>query len=322
MKWIVKAGLSGIFAMILISLFSYVWDFSGSHIVSKTGVTDYTWEPYQRKASMDEGFAWLRMDENGYNNALLSGGKEDILLMGSSHMEAVNVASDENAGYLLNKLLPEYYTYNIGMSGHTIYNCFNNLESVARQYPSEWVVMETDRVELEVDKMRAVINGEFPHIKSYDSGILYYLQKYVPGMKVVYNRITDWICMEETSEKISDKDTLPDYRYINILAEFLSSGVEKLNEGQRLLIVYQPRTEIDENGEYVSTADDKYSEIFRQQCEIYDIEFINLSRNFEELYLSEHILAHGFYNSAVGEGHMNVAGHKVFAEQVAQVIGR
>jgi hypothetical protein len=43
---------------------------------------------------MTEGFSWLKMDDSGFNNVAFDDvGSEqpDILLMGSSHMEAVQV---------------------------------------------------------------------------------------------------------------------------------------------------------------------------------------------------------------------------------------
>ena len=105
-------------------------------------------------------------------------------------MEAVNIASNKNAGYLLNELLPQY-TYNIGMSGHTIYNCVNNIKDAAAAYPSDWIVLETADVELSITDMKSVIDGTYPHIKSYDSGVLYFLQKYSPAVKSIYKAVDD-----------------------------------------------------------------------------------------------------------------------------------
>lgn len=318
--WIVKAGIAGVLAIAILSLFSYGYSYSGVHIVSKTGVTDYKWEANQRKASMTEGFAWFRMDENGYNNTFPKNDKIDVLLMGSSHMEAVNVASDKNAGYLLNELLPGY-TYNIGISGHTLYNCINNLQNAAAEYSPDWIVIETDRVALESDKMQEVIDGKFPHIKSYDSGLLYYIQKYAPGVKLIYNQLSNWIHMEKAVYEIIESEDISE-NYINILDEFLATATGAMNNSQKLLIVYQPQTAIDESGKYISTSEDKYSKIFKQRCENAGIEFIDLSEEFETLYTTENILAHGFSNTAAGEGHLNEDGHKIFAEQVGAVVGR
>ena len=95
-----------------------------------------------------------------------------------------------------------------------------------------------------------------------------------------------------------------------------------MTNSQKLLIVYQPKTAIDESGKYLSTSEDRYSEIFRQRCKSIGIEFVDLSEEFEALYTTEHVLAHGFSNTAAGEGHLNETGHKIFAEQVEAVVRR
>lgn len=323
-KWIIKMVFSGILSVILLSGMCMFYGLSGIHITSTTGANDYTWEPNQRKANMTEGFSWLNMDEAGYNNTYPASSKGtttgkdvDILLMGSSHMEAVNIASNKNAGYLLNELLPQY-TYNIGMSGHTIYNCVNNIKDAAAAYPSDWIVLETADVELSITDMKSVIDGTYPHIKSYDSGVLYFLQKYSPAVKSIYKAVDDWAGMdemtaEETKEEIDSAD------YTAILELFLEKAVSSLGD-QKILIVYQPKTSIDSSGAYISTADNEYSIIFKECCEAAGIYFLDLSEEFERLYETEQILAHGFCNTAVGEGHMNEAGHRVFAEEAAAVI--
>ncbi len=45
-----------------------------------------------------------------------------------------------------------------------------------------------------------------------------------------------------------------------------------------------------------------------------------MTASFIKLYEQNHILAHGFINTAVGEGHLNKYGHKAIAEAVAAVI--
>lgn len=157
----IKVGISGILAIVLLSLFTLFYNNSGVHIRNPSGATDYTWEPNQEKANMTEGFAWFRMDENGFNNTVKNT-KEgiDILLMGSSQMEALVVNPEENTGYLLNCLLPNLYTYNIGISGHVIYNCVNNMEHAVSVYqPEKYVILETNSVELSIENMKKVIGG-------------------------------------------------------------------------------------------------------------------------------------------------------------------
>lgn len=156
-----KIIIASVISIAILSLFTLIYNYSGVHIRNSSGATDYTWEPKQWKTTMIEGFAWFRMDENGFNNILTSEKKPtDILLMGSSNMEAIEVAAYESTGYLLNQMLPELYTYNIGMSGHVIYNCVNNMENAVNFFsPGKYVVLETNSVKLQSDDMKKVVWG-------------------------------------------------------------------------------------------------------------------------------------------------------------------
>ena len=68
------------------------------------------------------------------------------------------------------------------------------------------------------------------------------------------------------------------------------------------------------------TQDDNEIALFSQLCEENDIIFVDVTPMFEKLYEEQHILAHGFTNTAVGVGHLNAYGHGAVAEAVAQAI--
>lgn len=315
-KWTIKAVTAGFLAILLVTFFPYFYSYSGIHVVNASGATDYVWEPRQRKAEMEEGISFLQMDGNGYNNYPTSKDSNvDNLLMGSSHMEAVNVSQTKNTGYLLNQLI-RGNTYNIGILGHTIYRCVKNLDAAVEEYHPTNIIIETNCVALDVEEMQQVINGEMGVIPSYDSGVLYYLQKYVPGIKVLYNQLSDWMSQDSRAVEMEGEEK-PD-NYDAVLNEFLSKVASSLEADQHLLIVYQPETRIDCTGSYISTVGD--SDVFREACAAHGIDFLDFSEPFEALYNEEYTLAHGFVNTAVGEGHMNEAGHRVFAEKAAEYI--
>ena len=83
---------AGAISLVLLSIFSIIYGLSGIHISNSSGATDYKWEPYQFKSTMIEGFACMKLDEYGFNNPNCSFiTPVDVLIMGSSHMEAVNI---------------------------------------------------------------------------------------------------------------------------------------------------------------------------------------------------------------------------------------
>ena len=82
-------------------------------------------------------------------------------------MEALQVAADENTGYLLNNSLPDKSTYNIGISGHDIYRVVDNVDNAVLVYqPEEYLVIETATVILDEDEMKQVIEGTAKKIPS------------------------------------------------------------------------------------------------------------------------------------------------------------
>lgn len=240
-------------------------------------------------------------------------------------MEAVNVGRAENAGALLNTLIPEYKTYNIGISGHTIYHCVNNLEDALSYYqPTKYVVIETDRIALDPAMMESVINGGFAHIASYDSGWMYTVQKMVPAVLPVYRQLENWRAASArqpanafAAERESQAD-ISEKEYREVLDRFMGE-IKRLCGDREVLILYHPQTRIDAAGNFI-TEDQTAADEFRSACENNGLHFIDMEADFKVLYEDNHILAHGFTNTAVGEGHLNRYGHRVIADKVINTI--
>lgn len=325
--WIGKAIAAGIGALIVLSLFCLVYSYDGVHITNQTGATDYTWEKNQLKSNMKEGFAWFTMDSYGFNNQEENAYHEpDVLLMGSSNMEGAQVKASENAGALLNQMLPEYKTYNIGMSGHTLYRCVDNLEKALKTHsPQKYVVLVTDSVDLSIEEMQKVIDKEAEPIPSYDSGLMYHLQK-IPAVKVIYKQISDWIYMQGGSsfQESSDNDDSEKENtdaYTAVLKEFLNQASKLVKEQEiPLIIVYQPPQMIEEDGSIAYTHSEEKLELFQKECAAQGIPFHDMTDDFTKLYEEEHLVAHGFSNTQAAGGHLNKYGHKLISEAIVSEI--
>lgn len=323
--WFLKVLAAGIISLAVLSVISFFYSHTGIHITNTTKATDYTWLPNQRKNNMKEGFAFIQMDENGFNNIEPYNDKIDILLMGSSHMEACQVRQNENCSSILNNLLPEYYTYNIGISGHTIYRITDNIKNALNKYkPQKYVLIETSTIELDSFEMKKVLSGESSGIKSYDSGILFYLQK-IPSFKPLYNQLEIWLTTKAKSGTPSDSPSVEkiiiDDEYRKILFDFLSiiSSESKVN-GVTPVIFYSPSESLSKDGSIAFQTNSEFLEVYKETCESLDIIFIDMSETFAEMYNEEKTLAHGFLNTAVGVGHLNKYGHRVIAETIAEEI--
>ena len=326
LRWTAKAVIAGCAALTLLSAVTAIYSFTGVHVTNETGATDYRWEANQYRANMTEGFSWFRMNADGFNNSFSRSDVDgtDILLVGSSHMEAANVAADRNTGYLLNQSLPGYITYNIGISGHTIYQCVNDLQDAINCYlPSEYIIIETDRIEMDEGMMQAVLAGSLGRIPSRDSGPLYLLQKGIPCFLPLYRNLENWKSASvirnagETAEFSGEEHEKNDSYY-----ETLDGFLEKIRlaaGNTKVILFYHPQTIIGGDGQ-LPEPDTAASEAFGKLCARHGITFLDMYDDFERLYREEHKLAHGFANTAVGYGHLNEEGHRLTAQRLAAEI--
>lgn len=320
-------------SLLLLTLFTLLYNQTGVHIKESTGATDYKWEPRQLKTTCDEGFAFMRMDTNGYNNRgeYRPEKRIDVLLMGSSQVEALHVAQAENLASRLNDYHSEYYTYSIGTSGHTVYHCVNNLKAAYDTYhPEKNIFLVIDEIQMSEVKMKSVIEGTWKRIPSYDSGMAYHVQKAIPTVKALYKKVEDWQKNEKRAKRRKVKTNIPPSNdsqicteeYERVLHCFLAKALEGLDgeKACRLIIIYQPPTRIDRDGNWVNPVSASRRECFARNCEKLGIEFVDMTSPFEELYRQERILAHGFANTAIGVGHLNTHGYRIMAEELASFL--
>lgn len=323
--WILKAIIACMIALGILSIFVCIYHYEGVHVDNSGNGTDYKWESHQLKSQMTEGFSWFLMDGNGFNNEIITSDTVDILLMGSSHMEACEVPQEKNVGSLLNAEISNMTTYNIGIGGHTIYRCVDNIADAIQTYrPEKFVIIETDRVKLDMNSMKEVVEGNAPAIPSYDSGIMYCLQK-IPAVKLLYSQISNWIDSESNDNKNplapnSSTSNMEEYR--ECVARFLQKAVDATSETEcRIVIFYQPPTKLMPDGTIdYGEKDEAYLNIFSEVCMELGIEFLDMTDGFQKLYSEKFILAHGFSNTSIGEGHLNESGHRVIADELKKMI--
>lgn len=270
---------------------------------------------------MEEGFSWLSMDSNGFNNVEPIHTSIDVLMMGSSHLQAVNVPSDKNTTFLLNQSFSDIYFYNIGVAGHEIYNVVNNINAAIETYnPTRYVIIETSIVNLNEDTMQQVISGDFVRIKSYDKGLIYLIQKNVPLVKSLYKAVEDWRSSGEHIKEPAISSTIDTDTYYRTLCTFLEIAKTACDDQVQLIICYQPATELDDQGNMICVTDSDSLSLFSRACEENGIVFIDMTDDFQKAFQERSVMPHGFMNTAVGAGHLNEAGHKMIADRVATTI--
>ena len=322
--------IAGVIALAISSMFVLIYNYSGTHIANPSGATDYKWMPGQYKAGWSEGINYMHMDENGFNNLSSDIADIDILLMGGSHMEAVQFGTEYNAGSLLNDYIPNLKTYNIGMSGHQILNCLSNVEAAIDEYnPSGYVVIQIGDVNVTTEDLQATLDGTLPDIPSYDSGIMYRLQR-IPALKVIYKQLTDKLSIDRSSgysdseeiqaSEISAKQDQMDEKIV-IFSQLFDQKNKICDEnGVKLLIVYTPKVEVDTDGSLYRADDEAWISALKKSASNAGVTMIDCFDAMKEEYDTSYSLPFGFNNATMGSGHLNKTGHKIVAQEIARII--
>lgn len=324
LKALGKIVVSGIIAFVILTLFCFFYYNIPAHNANRDGSTDYKWEANAFYSRGTEGFAWGKTNNEGFTNMFDydDGMKIDILIMGSSHMEAYQVDMGQSTASKLNALLENETVYNIGVSAHNFLTCAGNLRAALNKYrPTKYVVIETASVSFSDKAITRAINEKTAELPSNDGGITGMLQKN-PYLRLIYRQIKDYKNLQaeeaESPEATAGSDTAASESLLDGLLQKMSVWAEEYST--KIIIVYHPGINIASNGTIELIADQNAIALFQRSCENNGILFLDMSDRFKEEYNSSYILPYGFSNSPVGKGHLNKYGHAMIAEELHDLI--
>lgn len=320
--WLLKAILAGVTAFAILTGFCSLYYNMPVHHDTTDGATDYSWDRNKFYSRATEGFAWGKTNNEGYLNPFdySENDEIDILVVGSSHMEAYQVAMDESTAAVLGKLLPGNTVYNIGTSGHDFLVCADNLSAAVAKYnPTRYVLLEISSLQYTDEQLISAISGDVPHLSSSDSGIIGLLQKN-PFLRLMYSQFQSYAAPAGTAPanshpvpQVTGKETL----YNELISKLHNTVCQN---GAQLIIVYHPHLSIKENGEAYIADDPQLSTFFSDICQKNGVKFLDMSSTFMNAYQSTHTLPHGFINTTVGSGHLNKDGHAMIAHAIYKLI--
>jgi hypothetical protein len=319
-KNIFKFVFAGITAFLFLNIFCFVYYNLPVHVTTKTGVTDYSWETHAYYSKMTEGFGHGKMNNEGFNNIrdYLSQ-PIDILLMGSSHMEGLNVPQNATTVALLNKLFVKKYIYNIGTSGHNFSHIVNTLETAIQFYkPNEYVIIEIGSLRFNVQALEESINGTLRRIPSYDNKIMFFLQK-IPYLRLLYSQYKNFTGKGD-EEDFQQSDIAFDMGKLSVALDGIMKKLYMVEKEHniKIIIFYHPHFTLNTNGSIFENT--TYQETFENACNKNNILFVNMADVFIEEYNTNYTLPHGFSNTAVGSGHLNKNGHMLIANELFRQI--
>ena len=323
--WILKAIAGGVIALLALNAFSMLYYNVPVHYTNPDGSTEYKWESSTFYSKGTEGFAWGVTNNDGFNNLrdYTPGEKIDILLMGSSHIEGFNVAQDENAGAVLNTLFDgEKYTYNIGTAGHTMLYCIKHLAAALDTYePGEYVVIETNTVELAPEDIDAVLSGTLADIPSQSGALITLMQK-LPYLRLLYTvQFKGTAGAADAADTEAAEAPAAAQEPAAALSPLLGMVADVCSKrGVQPVIVFDPTVYVDGQGNAYTDADPECLAAFESICAEKDIVFVDLTEAYTGEYAESCRLPYGFANTTPGAGHMNKVGHRLFAQELYETI--
>lgn len=321
--WLLKAGVSGFIAFTILTVFCILYYNVPVHDDTIDGATDYSWEHNKFYSRATEGFAWGQTNNEGYLNTFDYSKNQtiDILIMGSSHMEAYQVAMHESTASVLGNLLPDHTVYNIGVSGHNFLVCADNFTAAIDKYkPSKYVVLEMSNLLYTDEQLTTAINEAVPDLSSHASGVIGTLQKN-QFLRLLYTQLeafNDNLEFSDNSDIVIPTTNRGSEKLYDELLEKLSNTASQ--SGAQLIIVYHPHLKINQDGSASALIDGELAVFFEDVCKRNNISFLNMSSHFVRCYEEAHILPHGFSNTSVGSGHLNKNGHEMIADAVYKLI--
>lgn len=299
-----------------ISLFIY---YVPVHYNNEKEYTDYVWEDKTLYIRSDEGIGFGKTNNEGFMNANDYDGEIDILLMGSSHMEAQNVPMNKTTSSLMNEYMPELETYNIGISGHSYKVIVNNLDKALNNYKPKYVILEISNLLVSDNYLYSILNGDVEKKESNSNGIVGLLQR-VPFFRLSYTQLSK--LMEGSSFTI-DEANVENVEF-NLNEELTDELIKYIKEiadryNTKVIMMYHPTVKINKIGEMIIDTKEVSNE-YKNICEKNGIYFLDMTDRFLKEYHESYIVPNGFINTAIATGHLNEDGHRMIADELTKLI--
>jgi len=326
--WAVKAAFAGAVAFGVLNILCMFYRVVPNYVSGAKGMTTSARKPNQRYVSFTEGFGHGRVDKNGYINPpeFAEHDTHDVVIMGSSHMEALQLPQEEITVSLMGAKFGELRLYNVGFTGHNFLTCTKYLQRVIQVEMPKYVVMETMFLNFDSETARLALSEDKPRTSSPDNKPrrrMIQLPKlpYVDLLRFQWHgghqfrggtlRDNLWTRADQTLEIMHPEQ----------LAGVIDQIGRTAGENDvRLIIMYHPALAINDDGSATPKTNPDDLRFFADACSEAGITFVDMTDIFLKAYADDHVLPHGFANTRIGTGHLNADGHRMIAEELSRVI--
>ena len=325
-KQILKVMVSGIIALIILSMLSMVYYNPPLGLPQPDKITNYRHMENVRWSAMLEGAGYGKIDQLGYNNMYYNNCTDpDIVFVGSSNLEAFQVPADSNFVHLLNQKLAEddaasndFACMNIGISGHFFNIVASNFRNVVEKYKdAKYFIIETGNVRFGADEIEKMLTEKDSN--PYEgSGKLSMAVRGVPFVKLLLKKVA-----ELNEGNTDNQKQTPSAEDMELYKEKMSEVLDKIaklsaEKNAKTMILFHSRFQV--IGDEIQIEHDaEYLKAFRECCEENGVEFIDVTPRFISEYQNTYKLPYGFSNTTPGAGHLNKWGHKLIAEELYHI---
>ena len=326
-----KCMIAGIISIVLLSLLSLIYYNPPVATPQPDWTTNFKYKENSKWSFMLEGVGYGTTDELGYNNAYYTDcSQPDIVVMGSSHLEALQVPQNANCVYLLNEkfdkdTLPDndFKCLNLGVSGHALEVSFSNFEYVTEKYKSaKYIVIETSNVEFSPTMLDEIAEGKF-HAPEEEKGFVEKLVQKSPYLRLMYKKINE--ANTAKNKTVPESNGGNDDDNINVYSDKMNvilNKIAKLSAEHNIkpVVLFHQQFWEEEDGTIVTANKEAYVNAWKECCENNDIKVIDVTETMIDSYKTNFEFSYGFSNTAPGEGHLNKTGHRIIAEEMYQCI--
>ena len=298
--------------------------------------TDKIWGKNSVIIDRTEGFGTVRTDSNGYNNTFVPSDADNyILLMGSSHTQAINVNQDQNYAYLLTERLREAgmneLVYNIGFDGNDFLAIIEHFGAAMEQFhDSDAVIVEIYKLDYSPDALRAALERR----TSYDpsaghSGLsvqtkaLNFAQS-LPLVRLAHSRISSLRLSIKNAFTVKQPRTANpaplDTEAYRVAVFEIISEMKLQAGGKPLILLYNSLVRLNSSGELVPEPWDEQLSALTWACAENNVHFHDMTDTYIKLFTEKNTAAFGFINAKAAEGHLNPAGHRAVADDLLVVV--
>ena len=325
-----KVLAAGVTAFVLLCLLCAFYYRTPMYETNRLGNTDFAYAPGARWMQMTEGMSWGRFDDWGFNNPEVIE-NPDILVLGSSHMEATYMQQQELLSVRLENLLGGgIRVYNMGISGCHLPQTLQYLPRTLEVFkePPRLLLIEAHDLSITEEQAEQILSSQVPSIYTPKPD----WQKQVlslPYMRLLAQQKNLGLpaLLNPPRKPASAEDyempgePFPEDAPEGVVYDPIFSVLRQLQEAYqvKILIFYQPTEKLQKDGS-VLFPQDPWIHVFEGKCRENGIGFLDMTEKFQEMYRKEHRLPHGFLTGRIGTGHLNADGHRAIAEAAAQWI--